>query len=82
MCFRFEWGCPVSLKQDEDCLDVASDDYLCTVKDDFALELYHVQDKNMTDEQDEQKFTVSCDVEVSKDLLKGLLRDRGKGNQF
>lgn len=48
------------------------------VKHNFALELYHVEGQDKKDDK-EDVFTVSCEVEVKEELLKALLRDRGKG---
>ena len=49
-----------------------SEDHFATVKSDASIELYSIS-KTFED------LLVTCDAVVAKDLLKGLLHDRGKG---
>ena len=49
-----------------------SEDHFATVKSDAGIELYSIS-KTFED------LSVTCDAVVAKDLLKGLLHDRGKG---
>jgi hypothetical protein len=60
-------------------LDSALEDCLVVVKDDNAVELYHVQQAINDNDTDDGCLTLTCDVVVAVDLLKSLLRDRGKG---
>ena len=48
------------------------EDHFAAVKSDGSIELYSIF-KAFED------FSSSCDAVVAKDLLKGLLHDRGKG---
>ena len=48
------------------------EDHFVVVKSDGSIELYSIS-KAFED------FSSSCDAVVAKDLLKGLLHDRGKG---
>lgn len=54
---------------------------MLVVKQDFSVELFHVVNQD-DKEENEDMFTVCCETEVKEELLKGLLRDRGKGIQF
>lgn len=49
-----------------------SEDHFAAVKSDASIELYSIS-KAFED------LSVTCDAVVAKDLLKGLLHDRGKG---
>ena len=49
-----------------------SEDHFAAVKSDASTELYSIS-KAFED------LSVTCDAVVAKDLLKGLLHDRGKG---
>lgn len=48
------------------------EDYFAAVKTDGSIEVYSISKTS-------EDFSSSCDAVVGKDLLKGLLHDRGKG---
>ena len=48
------------------------EDHFVAVKTDGSIELYSISKTS-------EDFSSSCDAVVGKDLLKGLLHDRGKG---
>ena len=51
------------------------EDHFAAVKTDGSIELYSIS-KTFED------FSTSCDAVVGKELLKGLLHDRGKGGRL
>lgn len=68
---RFKWSVC------KDCVDESirhdlAEDYFAAVKSDDSIELYSIS-KAFDD------LSGACDAVVAKDLLKGLLHDRGKG---
>jgi len=50
------------------------EDYFAAVKTDGSIEIYSISKTS-------EDFSSSCDAVVGKDLLKGLLHDRGKGRK-
>lgn len=78
--FSFEWGSQANLRCDDEYPDTIPDDCLVLIKDDHSVELHHVQQQDTSDDNlDDSCLAVIRDVVVTADLLKSLLRDRGKG---
>lgn len=67
---RFKW----SLIRDFVEEDHLVEDFFAAVKTDGSIEIYSISKTS-------EDFSSSCDAVVGKDLLKGLLHDRGKGRR-